>query len=92
VRKGTGYVEYDWAPLWGYQVYVNDAQGEMIAEYTAGNTPGDSVTRSNRDYHLPLGRWARQTALEMAKERDIPAKKVFRNSDLLEEERLNDSE
>lgn len=70
----------------GYCVQVIDG-GEVVYEYTAGNHQRESQTAVNpcspNAVRLSqLKRWAKQTAGEVANEREIPAKRVAFDADL----------
>ena len=74
------------ATKYGYAVQVVDG-GSIDYEYTAGNHQLESqavtAPRSHNSVKLPqLGRWARQTAEEIAEKRGVPANRVEYDADL----------
>ena len=74
------------ATVYGYCVQAIDG-GQIVHEYTAGNHQGESQTfvdpRSPNAVRLSqLKRWAKQTAGEIAEEREIPAKRIEYDPDL----------
>lgn len=78
------YVQYHLTGT-GYRVTAYDAESQPVEEYEAGNHPGDSqaVARPGepRVRAQTLKKWARQTALDMAKEHGVDPSKVSYDHD-----------
>ena len=74
------------ATAYGYCVQVIDS-GKVVYEYAAGNCRTESQAVLNPDSpgvvcRIQLRRWAKQTAKEIAKEREIPLNGVEYDFDL----------
>lgn len=78
--KTAGY----YATVHGYCVMVHSPRG-VFCHYTSGNTRRCSHTHVHPEDGVPLEqlqRWARQTALEFAREFHVPGERVIEDPDL----------
>lgn len=82
-----GSVAYDAGPN-GYRVYVLDAAGQILDEYSGGNSPSDSTAHDpNGVGYAQLLAYAERTAQDMAEENGIRPNRVHHDPDIMSEER-----